>query len=63
MINLYEKSHKDLENDYESQQLNEFYNQEDNKEKKEKLEKVRDNYRKQRIILKQREVINETRQF
>jgi len=49
-----------IEDEHEAQQLNDFYNQ-DNEEKKKVLEKVRDDYRKQRIILKQKELINETR--
>lgn len=49
-----------IEDEHEAQQLNDFYNQ-DNEEKKKTLEKIRDDYRKQRIILKQREVMNETR--
>lgn len=40
-----------IEDEYEAQQLNDFYNQ-DNEEKKKSLEKVRDNYRKQQTILK-----------
>ena len=52
MINLYEKSYKELEDDYESQQLNEFYNQEDNKEKKERLKKMRDDYYLKQSVLK-----------
>ena len=35
----YSKLVQSLENDYEAQQLNEFYNQEDNEAKKEKLKK------------------------
>lgn len=54
------KLQQNIENDYEAQQLNEFYNQEDNKSKKEKLEKIRDNY-KQKLILKQRNLNNESR--
>lgn len=51
-----------IEDEYEAQQLNDFYNQ-DNEEKKKSLEKVRDNYRKQKIVLKQIELINKTRQL
>lgn len=40
-----------IEDEYEAQQLNDFYNQE-NEEKKKKLEEVRDNYRLQQTILK-----------
>lgn len=40
-----------LENDYEAQQLNEFYNQEDNEVKKEKLKKIRDDYYSKKIIV------------
>ena len=50
-MNILEKTNKDLENDYEAQQLNEFYNQEDNKAKKEKLKKIRDNYYLKKIIV------------
>jgi len=49
-----------IENEYEAQQLNEFYNQE-NEEKRKKLEKIRNKYYKQKIILKQKESISETR--
>ena len=51
VLNMLEKTYKDLENDYEAQQLNEFYNQEDNKAKKEKLKKIRDNYYLKKIIV------------
>lgn len=54
------KLQQNIENDYEAQQLNEFYNQEDNKSKKEKLQKIRDKY-KQKLILKQRNLNNESR--
>lgn len=59
-MNILEKTSKDLENDYEAQQLNEFYNQEDNKAKKEKLKKIRDNYYLKKIIVlnKLKEKIN-----
>ena len=40
-----------IEDEHEAQQLNDFYNQE-NEEKKKKLEEVRDNYRLQQTILK-----------
>ena len=40
-----------LENDYEAQQLNEFYNQEDNEAKKEKLKKIHDDYYSKKIIV------------
>lgn len=43
------KIQQNIENEYEAQQLNEFYNQE-NEEKKEKLQKIRDNYYLQKII-------------
>ena len=35
----YSKLVQSLENDYEAQQLNEFYNQEDNEAKKRKIKK------------------------
>ena len=56
----YLKLVQSLENDYEAQQLNEFYNQEDNKAKKEKLKKIRDNYFLKKIIVlyKLKEKIN-----
>ena len=44
------KLQQNLENDYEAQLLNEFYNQE-NEFKKEKLKKVRNNYYKQKTII------------
>lgn len=47
----YLKLVQSLENDYEAQQLNEFYNQEDNKAKKEKLKKIRDDYYLKKIIV------------
>lgn len=47
----YSKLAQSLENDYEAQQLNEFYNQEDNKAKKEKLKKIRDDYYLKKIIV------------
>lgn len=40
-----------IENDYEAQLLNDFYNQE-NESKKEKLQKIRKNYYLQQTILK-----------
>jgi hypothetical protein len=59
MIDLYEKSHKDLEDDYESQQLNEFYNQEEyNQDKKEKLEKIRDSYKQGKLQLLKNGYVN-----
>ncbi len=45
------KLQQNIENDYEAQQLNEFYNQEDNKSKKEKLEKIRDTYYLKQTIM------------
>lgn len=42
---------QNIENDYEAQQLNEFYNQEDNEAKKEKLKKIRDDYYSKKIIV------------
>ena len=39
-----------LENDYEAQLLNDFYNQE-NENKKEKLEKIKNNYKRKRLQL------------
>ena len=47
----YSKLVQNLENDYEAQQLNEFYNQEDNEAKKEKLKKIRDDYYSKKIIV------------
>lgn len=47
----YLKLTQSLENDYEAQQLNEFYNQEDNKAEKEKLKKIRDDYYLKKIIV------------
>lgn len=47
----YSKLVQSLENDYEAQQLNEFYNQEDNEAKKEKLKKIRDDYYLKKIII------------
>ena len=49
----YFKTMQNIENDYEAQQLNEFYNQEDNEAKKEKLKKIRDIYYLKRTILQQ----------
>lgn len=61
MMNTLEKTYKDLENDHEAQQLNEFYNQEDNEAKKEKLKKIRDDYYSKKIIIstKLKEKIND----
>ena len=47
----YSKLVQSLENDYEAQQLNEFYSQEDNEVKKEKLKKIRDDYYLKKIII------------
>ena len=47
----YSKLIQSLENDYEAQQLNEFYNQEDTEAKKEKLKKIRDDYYSKKIIV------------
>lgn len=47
----YSKLVQSLENDYEAQQLNEFYNQEDNKAEKKKLKKIRDDYYLKKIIV------------
>lgn len=48
------KSSQDIDNNYEAQQLNDFYNQEEyNQDKKEKLKQIRDNYRQQRQIISQ----------
>ena len=47
----YSKLVQSLENDYEAQQLNEFYNQEDNEAKKEKLKKIRDDYYSKKVIV------------
>lgn len=43
------KIQQNIENEYEAQQLNEFYNQE-NEDKKDKLQKIRNNYYLQKII-------------
>ena len=48
MIN-HMKIQQNIENDYEAQQLNEFYNQE-NEDKKDKLQKIRNNYYLQKTI-------------
>lgn len=48
MIN-HMKIQQNIENEYEAQQLNEFYNQE-NEDKKDKLQKIRNNYYLQKII-------------
>ena len=60
-MNTLEKTYKDLENDHEAQRLNEFYNQEDNEAKKEKLKKIRDDYYSKKIIIstKLKEKIND----
>ena len=42
---------QNIEDEYEAQQLNDYFNQE-NEEKKKKLEEIRDNYRLQQGILK-----------
>ena len=47
----YSKLVQSLENDYEAQQLNDFYNQEDNEAKKEKLKKIRNDYYSKKIIV------------
>ena len=47
----YSKLIQSLENDYEAQQLNEFYNQEDTEAKKEKLKKIRDDDYSKKIIV------------
>ena len=47
----YSKLIQSLENDYEAQQLNEFYNKEDTEAKKEKLKKIRDDYYSKKIIV------------
>ena len=43
------KIQQHIEDEYEAQQLNDFYNQE-NESKKEKLKKIRDNYYLQKAI-------------
>lgn len=48
MIN-HMKIQQNIENEYEAQQLNEFYNQE-NEDKKDKLQKIRNNYYLQKTI-------------
>lgn len=48
----YSKLTQNLENDYEAQLLNDFYEQENENEnelKKEKLEKIRDSYKQGRL--------------
>jgi hypothetical protein len=45
------KLQQNIENEYEAQQLNDFYNQE-NESKKEKLQKIRDDYYLKQTILK-----------
>ena len=59
MIN-HMKIQQNIENEYEAQQLNEFYNQE-NEDKKDKLQKIRNNYYLQKIISikKMKEKIND----
>lgn len=59
MIN-HMKIQQNIENDYEAQQLNEFYNQE-NEDKKDKLQKIRNNYYLQKIISikKMKEKVND----
>lgn len=59
MIN-HMKIQQNIENEYEAQQLNEFYNQE-NEDKKDKLQKIRDNYYLQKIISikKMKEKVND----
>lgn len=48
----YFKIMQNIENDHEAQLLNDFYDQKE--EKKEKLKQIRNKYRMQRIILKQK---------
>ena len=59
MIN-HMKIQQNIENEYEAQQLNEFYNQE-NEDKKNKLQKIRNNYYLQKIISikKMKEKVND----
>lgn len=59
MIN-HMKIQQNIENEYEAQQLNEFYNQE-NEDKKDKLQKIRNNYYLQKIISikKMKEKVND----
>lgn len=46
----YSKLTQNLENDYEAQLLNDFYEQEnENESKKEKLEKIRDSYKQRKL--------------
>ena len=54
------KIQQNIENEYEAQQLNEFYNQE-NEDKKDKLQKIRNNYYLQKIISikKMKEKVND----
>ena len=44
------KIQQNIEDDYEAQQLNDFYNQE-NESKKEKLQKIRDKYKQNKLQL------------
>ena len=55
----YFKTIQNIENDYEAQLLNDFYDQQE--EKKEKLKRICNNYYKQKLILKQRNLKNESR--
>ena len=58
--NEYDISVFKIKKEYEAQQLNEFYNQE-NEDKKDKLQKIRDNYYLQKIISikKMKEKVND----
>lgn len=44
-----------LDNDYEAQLLNEFYNQE-NESKKEKLQKIKDKYKQNKLQLSKKRI-------
>lgn len=46
------KSPQDIDNNYEAQQLNDFYNQEEyNQDKKEKLTRIKDSYKQRKLQL------------
>lgn len=62
-MSSYKNNLQALEDDYEAERLNEFYNQEDVKwkpvaksQKRIKLEKIRENYYKIKAIIKQKEI-------
>lgn len=62
-MSSYKNNLQALENDYEAERLNEFYNQEEVKwkpvaksQKRIKLEKIRENYYKIKAMIKQKEI-------